>query len=93
MLVSIAVAGCTPKAAAVQLEAGGVAGATLWVCEGYGKGWPLEATTMIRLTMGGSYAAHSLAEKLAIHFEQEAVYVEFHDQGFLVYSDGSVVTV
>jgi hypothetical protein len=88
MLSTIAVSGCTPKEAAVQLEAQGVAGATLWVCTGYGKGWPLEETTMIRLTLIDENDGFSLAAALARAFEQEAVYFEAHDAGWLVYRDG-----
>ena len=92
MLVSIAVAGCTPKEAAEQLEALGVDGATLWVCEGYGKGWPLERATMIRLSPSDDLEAYSIATSLAQAFHEEAVYLEFEHTGYLVYADGSVTT-
>ena len=90
MLVSIAIADCTPKEAAEQLQVLGVDGATLWVCEGYAKGWPLESVTMIRLTVATDVEAIIVADKLARAFNQEAAYLEMHDRGYLVYKDGVV---
>jgi len=90
MIVTIAIGGWTPKEVASQLESDGVDAATLWVCEGFMKGSPLEAVTMIRLQCLYEYEALAIGRNLAQAANEECAYVEFHDEAWLAYADGEV---
>ena len=94
MLVSIAIGGgAKPHMVAGSLEGLGVDGATLWVCEGYGKGWPLEKATMIRLSLSNFGEAILITRRLAQAYDEEAAYLEWDNVGYLVYNTGAVRTV